>query len=102
VTGDWDEPLDALRWHWGEAYVINCLGLGRWTAERRDTHETLRDHTPLGLRDKIIADYSARKVPRHSNGHLPSEPEPGPGPRWSGLARRCSAVPCGYGMAGGC
>jgi hypothetical protein len=52
---DWSEPLTALRWHWGEAYVINCLGLGRWTAERRDTHETLRDQTPLGLRDKIIA-----------------------------------------------
>jgi len=77
VTGDWDEPLDALRWHWGEAYVINCLGLGRWTAERRDTHETLRDQTPLGLRDKIVADYSVRRVPRHPNGQPPSEPGPG-------------------------
>ena len=81
MTGDWDEPLDALRWHWGEAYVINRLGLGRWTAERRDTHETLRDQTPLGLRDKIISDYSARKVPRHPNGHLPSEPGPARGYR---------------------
>ena len=76
MTGDWDEPLDALRWHWGEAYVINCLGLGRWTAERRDTHETLRDQTPLGLRDKIIADYSVRKVSRHPNGHLASKQGP--------------------------
>ena len=62
MKGDWSEPLSALRWHWGEAYVINCLRTGRWTAERRDTHETLRDRTPLGLRDQIIADYAARKV----------------------------------------
>jgi hypothetical protein len=64
VSVDWDEPLAALRWHWGSAYVISCLGLGRWVAERRDTHETLRDETPLGLRDKIIADYARCKVPR--------------------------------------
>jgi hypothetical protein len=68
VTGDWSEPLGALRWHWGEAYVINCLGTGRWTAERRDTHEMLRDQTPLGLRDQIIADYAARKVSRSLPG----------------------------------
>jgi len=37
VNGDWSEPLSALRGHWGEAYVINYLGAGRWTAERRDT-----------------------------------------------------------------
>lgn len=70
MTGDWSEPLSALRWHWGEAYVINCLRTGRWTAERRDTHETLRDQTPLGLRDQIIADYAARKVSRS----LPGQP----------------------------
>src|SRR5260370_349128 len=46
------------------ACVSNCLGLGKWTAERRDTHETLRDETPLGLREKIIADYASRRVPR--------------------------------------
>ena len=45
-------------------------GTGRWTAERRDTHETLRDQTPLGLRDQIIADYAARKVRRG----LPGQP----------------------------
>jgi hypothetical protein len=64
VTSDWSEPLAALRWHWGSAYIINCARLGRWTAERRDNHETLRDGTPLGLRDKIIADYAARPVSR--------------------------------------
>lgn len=64
MSGDWDKPLDALRWHWGAAYVINCLGLGQWTAERRDTRETLHDETPLGLRSKIITDYASRRVPR--------------------------------------
>lgn len=60
----WANPLAALRWHWGEAYVISCAEPGNWIARRRDTHETLRADTPLGLRDKIIADYVARKVPR--------------------------------------
>ncbi len=64
MDGDWDELLAALRWHWGEAYIINCLGAGLWIAERRDTHETLRDETPLGLRDRIIGDYTARPVSR--------------------------------------
>jgi len=72
MGSDWDQPLSALRWHWGEAYIINCHGLGRWTAERRDTHETLRDQTPLGLRAKIIADYSARRVSRSLPGSTPA------------------------------
>jgi hypothetical protein len=70
VNSAWDEPLGALRWHWGSAYIINCLAAGRWIAERRDTHETLRADTPLGLRDKIIADYTARPVTRD----LPGQP----------------------------
>jgi hypothetical protein len=60
----WDDPLSALRWHWGEAYMINCPRPGTWNAARRDNGEMLLDQTPLGLRDKIIADYIARKVPR--------------------------------------
>jgi hypothetical protein len=64
MGSDWDEPLAALRWHWGEAYIINCLAPGNWTAERRDNHATLRADTPLGLRDMIIADYTARSVLR--------------------------------------
>jgi len=57
--------------------VINCLGLGRWTAERRDTHKTLRDETPLGLRDRIIADYAARPVSRQFDRRQP------PGEYWA-------------------
>jgi len=64
MVSDWDEPLAALRWHWGEAYIINCLGPGDWLAERRDTHETLRGQTPLDLRERIITDYTARPVSR--------------------------------------
>jgi len=64
MGSDWDKPLDALRWHWGDAYVINCLGLGNWTAERRDNHETLHATTPVDLRDRIMADYTARPVSR--------------------------------------
>jgi hypothetical protein len=90
VSSDWSEPLAALRWHWGEAYIINCLGLGTWIAERRDTRETLRDETPLGLRDKIIADYTARPVSRD----LPDQQGPlgeairarGEGPEVDGLS----------------
>ncbi len=61
---DWDADLAELRFHWSGAYIISCAGLGRWTAERRDTRETLRSDTPLGLRDLIIADYTARPVSR--------------------------------------
>jgi hypothetical protein len=77
VNSDWDEPLDALRWHWGEAYIINCVGPGKWLAERRDTHDTLRDETPLGLRDRIIADYAARPVSRQFDRRQPGPGLPG-------------------------
>lgn len=65
MDSDWSEPLAALRWHWGEAYVISHPDHDVWIAQRRDTHETLRADTPLGLRDRIIADYLARKVSRN-------------------------------------
>ena len=64
MGSDWDEPLIALRWHWGEAYVICHPEPDVWTAQRRDTRETLRDFTPVGLRDQIIRDYTARSVKR--------------------------------------
>jgi hypothetical protein len=35
-----------------------------WIAQRRDTYETLQDFTPLGLRDQVIRDYTARSVKR--------------------------------------
>jgi hypothetical protein len=58
------DPLGSLRWHWGEAYDIRNPAARVWTAERRDTHAILRADTPSALRDCIIADYTARPVPR--------------------------------------
>jgi hypothetical protein len=58
------DPLESLRWNWGEAYVIHNPAARVWTAERRDTHTVLRADTPTALRDAIVADYTARPVPR--------------------------------------
>jgi hypothetical protein len=64
AADDCAEALDDLRWHWGEAYLIHCLELGTWVAQRRDSRETLGAESPETLRDKIIADYARCKVPR--------------------------------------
>ena len=69
MTGGWDDPLGALIWHWGSAYTICNPQAGVWLAMRRDDHSTLRDGTPLGLRDKIITDYTARPVSRDLRCH---------------------------------
>ena len=61
---DNDVPLEALQWHWGEAYIIAAPEPGVWMAERRDTHTVMRADSPEGLRDLIVADYFLRKVPR--------------------------------------
>jgi len=56
-------PLARLQFHWGEAYEIWHQGL-TWVAQRRDNRATLRADSPEALRDLIIADYTARPVPR--------------------------------------
>jgi hypothetical protein len=56
-------PLEDLRWHWGEAYRIDHYGLV-WIAPRRDDRSTLRADSPEELRQAMIADYTARPVPR--------------------------------------
>lgn len=61
---DFSQGLNELCFHWGSAYLIQHPAADVWVAQRRDTRETLRDMTPLGLRDKIVADYTARPVPR--------------------------------------
>jgi hypothetical protein len=58
------EPLENLRFNWGDAYRIHFFEPDKWMAQRRDTGEALRSDTPLGLRDAIVADYRARPVPR--------------------------------------
>jgi hypothetical protein len=74
MGSDWDEPLIALRWHWGEAYIICHPEPDVWTAQRRDTRETLRDFTPVGLRDQVIRDYTARSVKRGQVASGPADP----------------------------
>jgi hypothetical protein len=68
---DFEADLEDLRWHWGEAYVIECFGLGRWLAQRRDGRGTIRADSALLLRDMIVADYMASPVAR-SLATLPS------------------------------
>jgi len=68
-----DEPLGALRWHWGDAYAICHPAPDTWIAQRRDTCETLRAATPEALRHKIIADYAARPVGRQAAPPAPQE-----------------------------
>jgi hypothetical protein len=54
--------LDSLRWNWDEAYLIHFFEPDSWIARRRDSGEELRATTPLGLRDAIVEDYTARPV----------------------------------------
>ena len=76
MSSDHDGPLDELRWHWGEAYLIQCIS-GRWVAQRRDSHETMSADSPVTLREKITADYSARPVGRQFDGRQPGPGIPG-------------------------
>lgn len=64
---DQDGPLDELRWHWGEAYLIEFLD-GRWVAQRRDSHATVSAENADGLLVLIRADYNARPVSRRIAG----------------------------------
>jgi hypothetical protein len=50
-------PLGDLRWHWGDAYIINGT-VRTWLAERRDNRRVLRADDPAKLRQVIIADYT--------------------------------------------
>lgn len=56
--------LDDLRWHYGEAYLIELIG-DRWIAQRQDSHATMSAGSPDQLLGLIRADYAARPVPRH-------------------------------------
>jgi hypothetical protein len=77
VSSDWDRPLDELRWHWGDAYLIHFFEPGTWVAQRRDGHETMSADSPVALREKITADYTARPVSRQFDGRQPGLGIPG-------------------------
>jgi hypothetical protein len=61
----WEEAaLDAIRWHWGEAYEIEVQG-GQWRARRRDgIGGQLEAANPDGLDWAITEDYAVKPVPR--------------------------------------
>ena len=63
-----DKDLDGLRFHWGEAYLIDYLhqkdGGVRWVAQRRDSHATVSAETPDALLLAIREDYDREPVPR--------------------------------------
>ncbi len=66
--GDWEAPLDDLRWHWGGAYLIHFFEPDKWVAQRRDSHSSFSADSPGALREKIQADYAARPVGRPPPG----------------------------------
>jgi hypothetical protein len=61
----WEEDaLEALRFHWGEAYEIEAPG-GQWRAKRRDGLGGWTEASgPDGLDTAISADYAVKAVPR--------------------------------------
>ena len=65
MTEWWQDRLDDLRFHWGSAYRVSYLpGHDLWIAQRADDGATLRADSADRLRDLIVADYTARPVPR--------------------------------------
>ena len=64
---DWEGPLDALRWHWGGAYLISFFEPDVWVAQRRDNRETLRADNPEDLRDLIAEQLGIRTIAVYSD-----------------------------------
>jgi hypothetical protein len=58
-----DPDLRDLQFHWDDAYVISGI-IGALRAERRDDGRVLTADDPEKLRRAIIADYTAKPVPR--------------------------------------
>ncbi len=77
MSRDWDESLDELRWHWGDAYLIHFFEPGTWVAQRHDGHETMSADSPVILREKINQDYATRPVSRRFDGRQPGSEVPG-------------------------
>jgi len=60
--------LEALRFGWGDAYVITVTG-GLWKARRRDgLGGVIEARSAEGLRDAIMDDYLTKPVPRDEAG----------------------------------
>jgi hypothetical protein len=67
-VGNYEGPLDELKWHWGSAYLISFSGPDNWIAQRKDNRATLRADNPVELLDLIRADYAAHPVSRRIAG----------------------------------
>lgn len=62
--------LDALRWHWGDAYETGLDVEHGWHARRRDgLGGLLAAPGPDELYQVIEADYAVKRVPRNLPGH---------------------------------
>jgi hypothetical protein len=66
TTPGGETSLNDLRYHWGEAYLINRRS-GRWTAERRDSRATVSAGSAEDLLKVIYADYAAQPVSRDAS-----------------------------------
>jgi hypothetical protein len=65
-TGTADEPaLAALRYGWGDAYMIGCDDERGWWARRRDgLGGDITADDPEALWQAILEDYDLKPVPR--------------------------------------
>jgi hypothetical protein len=65
--------LDDLRWHYGEAYLIEYFETaGKWVAQRRDSHGTMSADAPDRLLDLIREDYRKHPVSRSADTVAPN------------------------------
>lgn len=63
ITEQARAALEDLSWHWGTAYDIAVTKAG-WVGKRLDNGRSLVAVSPCGLRELIVADYTAKPVSR--------------------------------------
>jgi hypothetical protein len=65
------DALEALRWDWGEAYLIGHDDEHGWYAGRRDKiGDLLTEAGPDDLRQAIADDYAVKRVGREAAEEL--------------------------------
>lgn len=64
-----NSELEYLKWDWDDAYSISAID-DEYCAVRRDhPSRMVRAKTVAELREKIVADYATKAVPREINNH---------------------------------
>ena len=63
TAGQARDALADLQFNWGSAYAIAGTA-GCWVARRRDNGRLINAASPCQLRERMIADYQDRPVPR--------------------------------------